>query len=56
MTWSEAKWFLLTGVVPALTGGLYLDPELPQATNILHLYAWIILFAIPIAITLVSTP
>lgn len=43
------------GVWAALTGGWYHDPEQGAFTNSCHLYLWLFLLTLPLAMHLVST-
>lgn len=49
----QIKKFFLLGFVPSLFGGLVLERSQGHLTNVIHLYTWILLFAIPIAIVMV---
>lgn len=50
---SFGKKFFLFGFVPTLFGGLVLEKSKGHFTNVVHLYFWILLFAIPFIIAVV---
>lgn len=51
---SQAVQLLRQGVWAALTGGWYHDPEQSKFTNSCHLYLWLFLLLLPMALHLVS--
>ncbi|CAK7303531.1 Pecanex-like protein 2 [Vulpes lagopus] len=51
---SQALQLLRQGVWAALTGGWYHDPEHSKFTNSCHLYLWLFLLLLPLALHLVS--
>lgn len=51
---SQALQLLRQGVWAALTGGWYHDPEQSKFTNSCHLYLWLFLLLLPLALHLVS--
>uniref|UniRef100_A0A8C3FHQ6 Pecanex-like protein n=2 Tax=Chrysemys picta bellii TaxID=8478 RepID=A0A8C3FHQ6_CHRPI len=53
---SQAVQLLRQGVWAALTGGWYHDPEQSKFTNSCHLYLWLFLLALPLALHLAFPP
>lgn len=53
---SQVLQLLRQGVWAALTGGWYHDPEHSRFTNSCHLYLWLFLLLLPVAVHLVSGP
>ncbi|XP_066467539.1 pecanex-like protein 2 [Tiliqua scincoides] len=53
---SQAVQLLRQGVWAALTGGWYHDPELSKFTNSCHLYLWLFLLLLPMALHLAFPP
>lgn len=53
---SPAARLVVQGVWAALTGGWYHDPELGAFANSCHLYLWLFLLTLPLAMHLVSAP
>ena len=53
---SQVLQLLRQGVWAALTGGWYHDPDQSKFTNSCHLYLWLFLFLLPLALHLVSGP
>lgn len=51
---SQVLQLLRQGVWAALTGGWYHDPEQSKFTNSCHLYLWLFLLLLPLALHLVS--
>ena len=51
---SQVLQLLRQGVWAALTGGWYHDPDQSKFTNSCHLYLWLFLFLLPLALHLVS--
>lgn len=51
---SQVLQLLRQGVWAALTGGWYHDPEHSKFTNSCHLYLWLFLLLLPLALHLVS--
>lgn len=51
---SQVLQLLRQGVWAALTGGWYHDPEQSKFTNSCHLYLWLFLLLLPMALHLVS--
>lgn len=51
----QVKKFFLLGFVPSVFGGMLLERSLGHITNVVHLYAWVFLFGIPIAIVMVRS-
>lgn len=51
---SQVLQLLRQGVWAALTGGWYHDPEHSRFTNSCHLYLWLFLLLLPVAVHLVS--
>ena len=51
---SQVLQLLRQGVWAALTGGWYHDPEHSKFTNSFHLYLWLFLLLLPLALHLVS--
>ncbi|XP_073746648.1 pecanex-like protein 2, partial [Callorhinus ursinus] len=49
---SQALQLLRQGVWAALTGGWYHDPEQSEFTNSCHLYLWLFLLLLPLALHL----
>lgn len=50
---SQVVQLLRQGVWAALTGGWYHDPEQSKFTNSCHLYLWLFLLLLPMALHLV---
>lgn len=50
---SQVLQLLRQGVWAALTGGWYHDPEHSKFTNSCHLYLWLFLLLLPLALHLV---
>ncbi|KAL7987559.1 hypothetical protein Chor_006478 [Crotalus horridus] len=53
---SQAVQLLRQGVWAALTGGWYHDPEQSKFTNSCHLYLWLFLLLLPMALHLACPP
>ncbi|CAM4536369.1 unnamed protein product [Lepidochelys olivacea] len=53
---SQAVQLLRQGVWAALTGGWYHDPQQSKFTNSCHLYLWLFLLALPLALHLAFPP
>lgn len=53
---SPAARLVVQGVWAALTGGWYHDPELGAFANSCHLYLWLFLLTLPLAMHLVRAP
>ena len=51
---SRVLQLLRQGVWAALTGGWYHDPDQSKFTNSCHLYLWLFLLLLPLALHLVS--
>ena len=43
-----------TGVLPAITGGWYYDPDLNRFTNVFHIYLWLLYVLLPLVLFVVS--
>ncbi|CAH8503061.1 unnamed protein product [Heterobilharzia americana] len=42
------------GIIASLTGGFYLDASQTHFSNLVHVYAWIILFVVPLVLFMIS--
>ena len=48
----DPVYFLHTAVLPSLTGGFFTSKRLSDFINVVHLYTWLALFCVPLAIIL----